>query len=169
MRHEDYQSQFPVPQKLRNVPPVLYAGRDIVELGCNRGDFGAYVLSLGAASYVGYDFNASTIAHGQATHPTLDLRHGTHADIPDTCDLFVALGVFHHIPDAALVSLLQRVRANTILCEQPMHTKSQPPYHIRSHVWYEDALMTLGGYQRPVRYEYGFGYPYPRAILVATR
>jgi len=161
-----YQDVFTPGRKLRHLT-LDWTGARVVDLGCNLGALGDYVLARGAASYVGVEADAGWAEEGRRRFPHLDIRTGTAGDADTDCDILCCLGLFHHVPDAGVSRILSRTTARVVVCEQPM---GEPfgVYRMRSEAWYR-ARLTKAGFTSIERVEYGFGYPVDRAILVGRR
>lgn len=166
-----YHDTFPVEQKLRHVPAdaIVWAGANVVDLGCNSGALGPYVLKRGAATYVGYEVDADWATEGRRRHPELTIITGRaeEADL-STATVVCALGLFHHMRSEAVAQVLRAASAaHTVVCEQPMGAPFQG-YHMRPETWYRTALADAG-FPTIMRVAYGFQYRVDRAILIATR
>jgi SAM-dependent methyltransferase len=162
-----YHDTFPPATKLQHLT-LDWAGQSVVDLGCNTGALGPYVLERGAASYVGYEANADWAAEGRRRYPHLTIHTNDVRDADLRCDILCALGLFHHLPDRVVGQIIRGTVAHTIVIEQPMGDAPFQRYQMRTEQWYRD-LLTNAGYTTITRVPYGFSYPVDRAILVGTR
>lgn len=162
-----YQDTFPPATKLQHLR-LDWRGLAVVEVGCNIGMLGDYVLAGGAASYVGYDAKAQYVAEGLRRRPHLDLRVGEAHTADVACDLLAVLGVFHHMPDAHVTGLMARTSARVLLFEVPLSDRPFKMYRMRPRRWY-DAAARAAGFTACERVRYGFWYPIDREIFVWRR
>jgi trans-aconitate methyltransferase len=162
-----YQDTFPPATKLQHVR-LDWRGLAVVEVGCNIGMLGDYALERGAASYVGYDAKPAYITEGLRRRPHLALHVGRAEQADVACDLLVALGVFHHMPDADVQALLARTTAQAVLFEVPLSDKPFKTYRMRPRQWYDRAARAAG-FTTCERFKYGFWYPVDREIFLWRR
>lgn len=162
-----YQDTFPVERKLQHLV-FDWTGLSVSEVGCNIGQLGGYVLERGAASYRGCDTNAEWLEEGQRRYPNLDLKVGRAQDADLSADVFVALGVFHHVSAPDVEAMLARTTARFLLMEQPMREPPFQGYYMRPKGWYI-ATAAGAGFQHVTEFKYGFLYPVPRSILLCER
>lgn len=168
----DYQSQFPPSQKLRHLS-YDWSGRRVTEVGCNAGMLAPYVLARGAVSYLGSDYDRASVLRARETvqdaRTTFVSAHIPEAPVGD--DVLCAFGVFHHVPNDALLQVFATARDNgvrTIIFENPFEPNpAHPSYHIRSHAWYLDTAARHG-FIHSSTYQYGFTYPVDRRIVVVS-
>lgn len=84
----------------------LAGGGDVLDAACGEGYGSAMLAAAGAASVVGIDIDAATVAHARATHG-VDAREGDVSRLPfddGTFDLVVSFETIEHVaePEAAL-------------------------------------------------------------------
>ncbi|MFZ2152096.1 MAG: class I SAM-dependent methyltransferase [Minisyncoccia bacterium] len=162
-----YQDTFPVAEKLKHLV-FDWTGLSVVEIGCNTGQLGDYVLKQGAASYRGSDMNAEWLGEGQRRYPHLNLTVGRAQDADLRADVLVALGVFHHMSDFDVIGVLAGTTARVLLIEQPMRAEPFQGYKMRPKDWYK-ANVAAVGFTSVKEFKYGFTYPVPRSILLVAR
>src|SRR5690606_32185099 len=68
-----YQDMFPPAQKLKHMI-FNFEGKSVVEIGCNIGMFGEYVLNRGAKDYTGFDHKEEYIAEGKSRNPKANIH-----------------------------------------------------------------------------------------------
>jgi SAM-dependent methyltransferase len=164
-----YHDTFPIETKLQHLPEGLvdWGAKLVLDLGCNTGDLGPYVLARGAAHYVGWEVNAEWAEEGRRRHPELTIHTGAAQGADLGCDVLCCLGLFHHISSADVLDILKHTTARTIVIEQPMGGPFKN-YLMRPQRWYEDALRQVHC-TTVTRVPYGFSYPVDRAILVGQK
>jgi hypothetical protein len=164
-----YQDTFPPEGKLRHVL-MEWTGAHVLDLGANTGALGPYVLTRGAASYRGVEANAEWAAAGVARYGGMQgwsLVQGNARDADLTCDVLCCLGLFHHLRDDDVRHILGHTSASRVLIEQPVGGKFKN-YRMRAEAWYR-AELEEAGFGAVEAFAYGFAYPVPRPILLATR
>lgn len=162
-----YQDTFPVEKKIQSLK-FDWTRKSVVEIGCNIGQLGNHVLNRGAQSYVGHDLIEAYVEEGKRRYPHLDLRCGKAQDADLSADVFVALGVFHHMDNASVIGCLSRTTATWAIIEQPMSSEKFQNYKMRSRSWYGNAFLAAG-FERITEFDYGFYYPIERRILLAEK
>jgi SAM-dependent methyltransferase len=162
-----YQDTFPVERKLQHLV-FDWTGLSVSEVGCNIGQLGGYVLKRGAVSYRGCDTNSDWLAEGLRRYPNLDLSVGRAQNADLSADVFVALGVFHHVSAPDVEAMLTHTTARFLLMEQPMQKAGFQGYYMRPREWYVTAAERAG-FINVTEFKYGFTYPVPRSILLCER
>lgn len=162
-----YQDAFPPARKLAKLS-FDWQGRDVTEIGCNIGEFGAHALASGARAYRGTDTNAECIAEALRRRPTLAVAHGHAPLVPLGTDVLVAFGVFHHMQDAAIAEVFAQTGARTVIFENPFAAVPNRNYYIRPLPWYLD-LAAKHGYIHSRIAPYGFSYPVDRRFAIVSR
>jgi len=90
-------------EQIARVP--LDGVRDVLELGCGRGDASAWLAETLQASVTGLDFDPGQVELARQLHPESARLHyvagdAARLDYPDAAfDLVVSQNVFHHVPD----------------------------------------------------------------------
>ena len=162
-----YHDTFPPETKLRHLA-LNWTGAHVVDLGCNSGALGAYVLARGATRYEGWEVNAEWAAEGRRRYPHLTIHTGDVREADLECDILCCLGLFHHLPHLVIERIVEETTAHTIVTEQPMGLGPFQNYQMRPESWYRDQLER-SGFTNIERAEYGFSYPVDRAFLVGRR
>ena len=161
-----YHDTFSPAKKLRHVT-VNWEWARVLDLGCNTGALGPYVMERGAMSYRGVESNAEWAAEGRRRYPTMNIITADVRDVGLDCDILVCMGLFHHLPDDAVAKILGGTTAHTVVTEQPMGGPFQT-YKMRTETWYRQQF-TAAGFPTVRRERYGFDYAVDRAFLIATR
>jgi 2-polyprenyl-3-methyl-5-hydroxy-6-metoxy-1,4-benzoquinol methylase len=159
-----YQDMFPPQDKLKNLE-FDWAGKSVIEVGCNIGKLRDYVLNRGAKSYKGYDHKEEYILEGQGRNPLADLKVMKAQKVTGECDVLCALGVFHHMEGDMIAKLLKNVKSKYIIFENPVGEKKLDPYKVRTKEWY----FKLIGAKSVKEFQYGYSYPISRVIFVCER
>ena len=159
-----YQDMFPPAQKLKHMI-FNFEGKSVVEIGCNIGMFGEYVLNRGAKDYIGFDHKEEYIAEGKSRNPKANIHVMKGQDVHSNSDVFCALGVFHHMEGDSIANVLKNNTSEYLIFENPVGNKPFEPYKVRPKQWYFDLIQPMSVEE----YEYGFNYPIERKIFVCKR
>jgi len=138
-----YQDNITSPQgKLKNLE-YNWAGKDVLELGCNIGKLGVMVCDEGANSYMGIDIDKKMIEIGKERYK-LKLYAGDVETYELKADVIVAMALFHHFNDKKLKKVLKQMECEELIFEVPVGEPSQR-YHCREREWYMELIRECFG------------------------
>lgn len=115
----------------------LARGRDVLDAACGEGYGSAMLAAAGAASVVGIDIDAPTVAHARDAHG-IDAREGDVSRLPfddATFDLVVSFETIEHVaePEAALDEFRRVLSPGGVLVVSTPNTDEyleDNPYHL---------------------------------------
>ena len=106
-----------------------FAGKDVLDLGCNAGFFGFKALELGAKSVLGIDSNqgyidqaefANTVRGDKCTFKVDSVKNIT--KLGRTFDITLCIGLFYHVADiAGLVSGIGKITTEMAIVETALY------------------------------------------------
>lgn len=138
-----YQDNVTSPEeKLKNLK-YEWAGKDVLELGCNIGKLGVMVCEKGANSYMGIDIDKKMIEIGRERYK-LRLYAGDVETYELKADVIVAMALFHHFDEEKLRRILNQMDCNELIFEVPVGEPSEK-YHCREQGWYIDLIQECFG------------------------
>lgn len=167
-----YQDMYKPKEKLKHLIAAKgfdWSGKTYLEIGCNIGAMGKFVLEHGAKYYEGYDHIKEYIDEGLSRWPHLNLEVAQAHTIQTTqhFDVFLALGVFHHMTEEHIALVFENISAEWVIFENPLGDKPWPPYpyRMRTREFYFQFLE-----QDTIKeFDWGFPYQKERKIFVAKK
>lgn len=120
-----------------------WAGKDVLELGCNVGKLGVMVCELGANSYTGVDIDRNVVEVGRERYK-LKLYAGDVEGYELKADVVVAMALFHHFDEEKLKRILKRMECDELIFEVPVGEPSEK-YHCRERKWYIGLIRECFG------------------------
>lgn len=149
-----YQDELTPEKKLKNLS-FDWKGKSVLDLGCNIGMLGVYVLEKGASDYVGVEYSQKFIDEGKERNPKLKLYL---ADVLEyskyRSDVTVALAIFQHLEEDKIEKVLKDSESKEYIIEVPFDSgygKEEPPAY-KGKVRY---TRTLGFYEEKIKQFYG--------------
>lgn len=149
-----YQHVLPPAKKLRNLD-FNWEGKSVLDLGCNIGLVGSYVLANGASDYVGIEYNREFIKEARERNPKLKIYK---TDVMEysryKSDVTVALAIFQHLDEHKIEKLLTDSKSKEYIIEVPFDSgfgEEEPPAY-KGEVRY---TRTLGFYEEKIKQFYG--------------
>lgn len=136
-----YQDRVSPPEKKLKNCQYNWSGKDVIELGCNVGKLGVYVLALGAKSYKGYDIDKNMIGIGTSRY-TLDLSQDDVIKSQEEYggDVVIAMALFHHFKEKDLVQVLKRIKSKELVFEVPVGKNDVGLYQTRTEEEYRKLV-----------------------------
>jgi len=169
-----YQDRYPVDMKLDMID-YNWKDKRVLDLGCNLGDVGKYVMDRGAIEYDGVDTDEAYIKEAKIRHPEMSLSfHLLDAEVGtkmfSETNVVVALGLFHHMPNKAVKNVIDSCKGD-IIFECPTGEKEYSEYRVRTRQWYLDLMLSKGYHVRVM--ESGMpldkSYPFERLTFICTK
>lgn len=137
-----YQDRYPVDSKLDSID-YDWKGKKVLDLGCNIGMVSDYVLQRGAVDYRGVDLNEEYIQEAKSRHPDIadkfSIKGAEEMSKGFTPDVVVALGLFHHLSNRTVESIIKAWQGDLIF-ECPTGEKEYSEYRVRTKEWYMDLV-----------------------------
>lgn len=167
-----YQDRYPVETKM-HIVNYNWSYKRILDLGCNIGMLGNYVINQDAERYIGIDLNPKYITEAKRRNPELEfyIMDALEAvkKYKNDIDTLVALGLFHHLPDDTVIEILNQWKGDLIF-EVPTGNKPYHEYTVRTCQWYKDLLKN---YSKIVIVDSGMNldptYPFDRKMFVCEK
>lgn len=141
-----YQDNVSLPEvKLKNFN-FDWKDKSVIELGCNVGKLGIYVLEAGASSYKGFELDKQMVKIGT-------VRYGLDLVATDVinykgkfeADVVIAMALFHHFGDEALEKVLSKINSKELVFEIPVGTNDVGLYNVRTKGGYAEVVEKLYG------------------------
>ena len=149
MTHYIYQDHIKIDEKFKNLD-YTWKGKSVLDIGCNIGLLKNYLEEKGVTEYAGIDRCPVNIKIGKERNNTADLRVADILEYTDfNADVFVAIAVFHHIPDDKLEIFIKKCQAKELIFEVPVgddekfkrgEYENQPSYLLRDEVYYMELI-----------------------------
>ena len=149
MTHYIYQDHIKIDEKFKNLD-YTWKGKSVLDIGCNIGMLRFYLEKQGIIEYTGIDHSIEDINIARTRNPSSDLRVADLMEYTDyQADVFIAMAVFHHIPEEKLKSFIKKCKADELIFEVPVgddekfkkrEYKNQPVYFLRDEVWYMQLI-----------------------------
>lgn len=129
----------PTEKKLKNFD-YNWEGKSVLELGCNVGKLGVYVLEKGAKKYTGVDIDKEMIAIGKERYD-LDLHALDVSRWEDyNYDTTIAMALFHHLKKRKLGNLLAKISTKELIFEVPVGLNDVGLYQNRTEEDYREMI-----------------------------
>lgn len=136
-----YQDRVSSPQKKLENLMFDWTGKTVVELGCNIGKLGLYVLDYGAKSYRGIDIDENMVKIGNERYGLgLEVMNVLDIDKPIKSDVVVAMALFHHIKDDSLELLFKMIQSRELIFEVPVGQNDVGLYQTRPDEYYRSLV-----------------------------
>jgi SAM-dependent methyltransferase len=149
MDHYVYQDHIIIDEKFKNLE-FGWKGKSVLDIGCNIGMLRFYLEKQGIIEYTGIDHSKEDIRIGKERNPSSDLRVADLMEYTDyQADVFIAMAVFHHIPEEKLKSFIKKCKADELIFEVPVGNdqkfinreyENQPIYNLRTEEWYMELI-----------------------------
>ncbi len=139
-----YQATIKIEKKIKDLT-FTWKGKRVLDLGCNMGKLGTYVLDNGAVDYTGVDLLPGEIAQGRKEDPRLKLYVGNLLEYTKLeTDVLCLFAVIHHLEEEGIDKILKDSTAKEIVCEVPIGEGEYPfpndTRKLRSQEWYENKF-----------------------------
>lgn len=127
----------------------------VVEIGCGHGKLFAVLNPRFAIDYTGIELEADYVAAARRRYgaaPNFTLLHASATEVPEHfagADVIVALETFEHIPEDAVVRLIE-----TIAAARPRLLVCSVPVEIGPAIWLKNLGSLLTGYVRHREYSW---------------
>lgn len=134
-----YQDKVTSPKEKLKYLNFNWEDKSVVELGCNIGKLGVYVLEQGAKSYKGYDIDKNMIEVGRERYgidiEQMDIKQGEFE-----ADVVVAMALFHHLKEPDLTKVLGSIKSEELIFEVPTGSNDVGLYQIRDVSYYQELV-----------------------------
>lgn len=140
-----YQDEVTSPkQKLSNLD-FDWTDKSVLELGCNVGKLGNYVLKQGAREYKGIELDKEMVKIGIERYGldliAMDVSKWNDFDY----DVTIAMALFHHFDNEKLENLLSVINSKVLIFEVPVGTNDTGLYQLRTKQGYTEMVRKLYG------------------------
>lgn len=167
-----YQDEILMSRKLENLT-YDWAGKSLLDLGCNAGKLWEITKPEGATKYLGVDISKDMIEVGQERYEDAEFVTGDVNKVIDKSvdyDVTVAMALFHHFTSRKLRGVIKRIKSKELVFEVPVGSNDVGLYQLRDEKWYRDMIEELYGEVVEVVKSGATNDPHnPRVIFVCKR
>jgi 2-polyprenyl-3-methyl-5-hydroxy-6-metoxy-1,4-benzoquinol methylase len=141
-----YQDKVSSPEKKLENLNFDWKDKSVIELGCNIGKLGMYVMKLGAKSYKGFDIDKNMIKEGINRY-ALDLVTTDVVDCEEDyeADVVIIMALFHHFNDKDLEKVVSKINSEELIFEVPIGKSGTGLYYERTKQDYIKMIRKLYG------------------------
>lgn len=141
-----YQDEVSLPEeKLKNLA-FDWKNKSVIELGCNIGKLGLFVLENGAESYKGYETDGEMVRIGIERYGLdIEKENVIESKKKYESDVVVAMALFHHFKDRDLEKVIKKIQAKELIFEVPTGNNDVGLYQTRDKEYYEELIKETYG------------------------